>query len=39
MSEQSPARLQWGAIYNDSSKTVWRWDKRDFTETKHSLKV
>lgn len=28
----------WGATYNDSSKTVWKWDKRDYTDIKYALK-
>jgi len=28
----------WGAIYNDSTHQVFRWDKRDYTDIKHALK-
>jgi hypothetical protein len=28
----------WGAIYNDSTHTVWRWEKRDFTRPTDGLK-
>ncbi|GAX80911.1 hypothetical protein CEUSTIGMA_g8346.t1 [Chlamydomonas eustigma] len=28
----------WGAIYNDTTHTVWRWEKRDFTQPTAALK-
>ncbi|KAJ9529755.1 hypothetical protein QJQ45_014533, partial [Haematococcus lacustris] len=35
----SMCHYTWGAIYNDSSSTVWRWEKRDYTALKDALKV
>eukprot|EP00798_Chlamydomonas_sp_ICE-L_P020417 gene20417-27200_t len=29
----------WGAIYNDTTHEIFRWEKRDFTDPKHALKV
>ncbi|KAJ9529887.1 hypothetical protein QJQ45_022308 [Haematococcus lacustris] len=34
----SMCHYTWGAIYNDSSSTVWRWEKRDYTALKDALK-
>ena len=31
--------LQWGAVYNDTTHTVWTWDKRFYTDQKYALKV
>jgi len=28
----------WGAVYNDSTHTVWSWDKRHYTDQKYSLR-
>lgn len=29
----------WGAIYNDTTGEVWRWEKRDYTAPQLALKV
>lgn len=34
-----PCALQWGAVYNDTTHTVWTWDKRFYTDQKYALKV
>jgi hypothetical protein len=32
ITEPSPPPFQWGAVYNDSTRTVWSWDKRIYTD-------
>ncbi len=32
-------RVQWGALYSDKGKEIYRWEKRDYTDIKHVINV
>jgi len=39
MGNASMCHYTWGALYHDKGKQIYRWEKRDYTDMKHVIKV